>query len=196
MTKPTLEERKQQILEYEENLARRLARQVFEKPTPPIWMILIPIFFVFYGWKLKEYSNGLKTFVDNYLISRKRALELACDAVERKREPAIEDLMTAAGTLPEQARPLYRAWLTLQVEHYRNLLLAAGATVPERIRCHYRTKANYLLVGNRLVSEENVFNAALLPDIDGDSEDIRFIAGRIERFAADLHRREVEEIFA
>lgn len=193
---PHLAEKRLLLAEYEESIARQLAGNVMEKPTPPIWMILIPVFFVFYAWKLSDYKKGLKNFVANYLIARERALDLACTAIEENRAPAIDRLMTHADTLPEKAKPLYRDWISLQTEHYRNLLLAAGATVPEQVRNHYRTKANFLLVSNRLSAAENRFNSSLVPEITGDSEDLQFIAERIERFNSELRRLEVERIFS
>lgn len=195
-TTPTPDDKTRTIREYEEAMANRLARLVMEKPTPPIWMILIPVFFVFFAWKLNDYKKGLKNFATNYLVARERAMDLASEAVAQDTPPAVDRLMAQAETLPEKARPLYREWLALQSEHYRNLLLASGATVPEQVRCHYRNKASYLVVSNRLIMAENAFNNALLPEVEGDNEDVLFIAERIERYNLELHRQEVDKIFS
>ena len=189
-------EKRLQLLNYEEGMARRLAGQVMDKPKPPIWMIFIPVFFVFFAMKLSDYKKGLADFVKNYLIARERALDLACESIEEEKEAAIDRLMENASTLPKKAQPLYRDWITLQTEHYRNLLLAPGESMAEMVRNHYRNKAAFLVVNNRLTTAENTFNSALLPDIEGDGEDISYIGARIERFSTEMRRQEVDELFS
>lgn len=196
MTTLSLEEKKQQILEYEESLAHTLARQVVDKPEPPIWMILIPIFFVFHASKIKDYSKGLKDFAEHYLVSRRRALDTAYEAVLHNADPAIETLMEQADAIPVEARPLYQQWITIMIDHYRNVLVAPGTSVQDRIRSHYRNKSSYLLFNNQLNTAENAFNKALLPKIDGDQQDILYIADKLQQSGVDLRRKEVENIYS
>lgn len=195
MIEDTMQEKKQQILAYEESLARRLARLVIDKPVPPAWMILIPVFFVFYAWKIREYSSGLKDFAKHYLLARQRALDTACEAEESGGQPDLEALLEEATTVPAIARPFYRTWISLLIDHYRNLLAARGKNVPELIRNHYRNKTTYLLFENQLNTAEKAYNKALLPEVEGDQQDIRYVLEKMERGIADLHRQEVEEIF-
>lgn len=196
MTTLSLEEKKQQILEYEEALAHTLARQVIDKPVPPIWMILIPIFFVFHAVKIKEYSKGLKDFAENYLVSRRRALDTAYESVLHNADPAIEPLIKQADAIPEKASPLYRRWITLLIDHYRNVLVAPGTTVQDRIRSHYRNKSSYLLFNNQLNTAENAFNRALLPEIEGDQQDILYIVDKLQKSSVELRRQEVDNIYS
>ena len=195
MTTLSLEEKKQQILKYEESLAHTLARQVIDKPVPPIWMILIPIFFLFHAAEIKGYSKGLKDFAENYLVSRRRALDTAYESVLHNADPAIATLMDQADAIPEQARPLYRQWITLQVDHYRHVLVAPGTSIQDRIRSHYRNKSNCLLFNNQLNTAENAFNRALLPEIEGDQQDILYIANKLQQSSVELRRKEVENIY-
>ncbi len=195
MNKISLEDKQQRILEYEESRAHKLARLVLEKPVPPIWMILIPIFFVFHAQKIKEYSKGLKDFADHYMVSRRRALETALSAIQSGREPDITSLTKLADTIPTEAKPLYSDWITALITHYHNLLNAKGASVEELTRSHYKNKSNYLLVCNHLNAKESAFNSALLPNIDGDSQDILFIAGRLKDGITTLHNQEIETLF-
>lgn len=196
MTVLSLAERSRIILDYEESMARRLASMVLEKPKPPIWMILIPVFFVFYASKLQEYKKGLQSFADHYLVSRKRALEVACEAIEQKTEPAIDQLIARADTIPEAAIPLYRDWITLLIDHYRNLLATGAGNVSAMAQDHYRSKTNFLLFSRQLGKAEDAFNAALLPVVEGESEDIDFIARRLQSSLKELHQKEVESLFA
>ena len=87
-----MEDKKRQILNNEEFMARQLARRVIEKPVPAVWMILIPVFFVFYAWKIKQYANGLKDFAEHYLISRRRGLDAAFEAEQSGNLPEIDHI--------------------------------------------------------------------------------------------------------
>ncbi len=191
-----MEDKKRQIFDNEEFMARQLARRVIEKPVPAVWMILIPIFFVFYAWKIKQYSNGLKSFEENYLISRRRALNTAFEAELSGNLPEIDRLVEKADTIPAEARRLYRDWMSLLVDHYRSMLAVSGNSYKEMIRAHYRTKLNYLLFCNKLNLTENAFNLSLLPDIEGVPQDLRYIIDRMELGVADLRRKEIEKIFS
>ncbi len=196
MNNLSMEDKKRQILDNEEFMARQLARRVIEKPVPAVWMILIPVFFVFHAWKIKQYSNGLKDFAENYLISRCRALDTAFEAEQSGNSPEIDHLVEMADTIPAEARRLYHDWMSLLVDHYRSLLTAPGNSHKELIRAHYRTKSNFLLFCNKLNKTENSFNISLLPGIEGTPQDLRFILDRMELGVADLRRQEVEEIFS
>lgn len=196
MSELLIEDKRTKILEYEESMARKLAGQVIDKPVPPVWMILVPVFFVFHAWKIKQYSNGLKDFAEHYLVTRRRALDTAYEAELSGEPPDIEQLMEAAQAIPAVARPSYQHWLSLLVEHYRNLLQARGNSVPDLIRSHYRNKGTYLLFNNQLNQAENTYNMALLPKIEGDRQDIRYALEKMEQGITNLHRREVEEVFS
>ena len=196
MTESSLDEKRTLILEYEKSRARELARRVIEKPVPPVWMILIPIFFVFYAWKIREYSNGLKRFAEHYLITRNKAIDMAFEAEESGRLQEIDELVENGHPIPARARPYYCKWVSLLIDHYRNLLAADGKSVQGLIRTSYRNKSTYLVVNNQLKTAESAFNKALMPKIEGDEQDIRYIVDRMERSIAELYREEVDDAFS
>ncbi len=195
MSNLSIEDKRIKIDEYEESMAHQLARLVIDKPVPPIWMILIPVFFVFYAWKIKEYSNGLKNFADNYLISRRRALDTAYEAERSGKPPDIEQLVRDTKAIPVHARPLYQQWISLLIDHYRNLLQARGDSVQGLIRSHYGDKLKFMLFNNQLNQAENEFTMALLPKIDGEQQDVLYILDKMKRGITDLNRKEVEKAF-
>lgn len=196
MSELSIEDKRKKILEYEESIARQLARRVIDKPIPPVWMILVPVFFVFHAWKIKEYSNGLKDFAEHYLITRRRALDSAYETELSGEPPDIEQLVKDTQAISAGARPSYQHWVSLLIDHYRNLLRARGNSVPDLIRSHYLNKHNYLLFNNQLNQAENSFNTALLPKIEGDQQDIRYVLDKMEQGITELHHREVEEVFS
>ena len=191
-----MEDKKKQIFDYEESVAGQLARRVIEKPVPSVWMILIPIFFVFYAWKIKQYSSGLKNFTENYLISRRRALDTAFEAEQCGVPPEIDKLVEKADDIPADARPFYRDWMSLLVDHYLALLTAPGNNPQDLKRSHYRNKSSYLLFCNQLNKVENAFNMSVLPGLEGDQQDLHYILDRIDKAITDLRRKEVEELFS
>ncbi|MCJ7830466.1 MAG: NF038143 family protein, partial [Desulfobacterales bacterium] len=77
---PTPREKSLLVLQEERLFAAALAAQVIGKPQLSIWMILIPIIFVFFFFRFQKYVAGKKTFADNYLTSRQQALEEALAA--------------------------------------------------------------------------------------------------------------------
>lgn len=190
-----MEDKKKLILDHEEYMARQLARRVIEKPAPSVWMIFIPIFFVFYVSKIKQYSSGLKNFAENYLITRRRALDTAFEAEQSGVLPEIDQLVAKIDSIPADVRPLYRDWMSLLVDHYRGLLAAPGNSLQDLQRARFRNKSNYLLFCNQLNKTENAFNMAILPGLEGDQQDLRYILDRIDQGITDLRRTEVEEIF-
>jgi hypothetical protein len=194
MTSP-LDEKKQLILANETAMARQLALHVIEKPVPRVWMIFIPVFFVFYFWKLKEYETSLKVFVENHLISRRRTLE-AVVAAEEGRQPVDIGQLTARIEMQEDTRPLCAEWLTVLAGHFRLLLVASGDSYPDLVRSGYRDKANYLSFCRKLGKAETAFNMALLPTIEGDSTDLCQITDMMAEGMNNLRCREAEEIFS
>ncbi len=191
-----INERKNLILENETALARQLALHVIDKPVPRVWMIFIPIFFVFYFWKLKQFEGGLKDFADNYIIPRNRTLEAVFDSEVSGRPVDIDLLVDLMGELPENARPCCAAWLSVLAGHYRLLLGAGGDSYPALVRSGYRSKSNYLLLCRQLSKTENAFDTSLLPEIDGDSTVLRQVTETMAEGLNSLRSREAEDIFS
>jgi hypothetical protein len=196
MTTTDFDEKMMLILAGETAMARQLALHVIEKPIPRVWMIFIPIFFVFYFWKLKEYESGLKTFADNHLISRRRTLEAVLAAEESGRPVDIDLLAQQVDGNREEAHVLCAEWLTVLADHFRLLLNARGDSYPALVRSGYRNKANYLLFCRQLGQAETAFNKAILPTIEGDSMDLNEVTVTMAEGLNTLRSREAEEIFS
>ena len=195
MSTQNAQQKKQYILEHESELARQLAALVLDKPKPPIWMIFIPVFFVFFVQKLNQYKSGLKDFVENFLKSRRRAIEEALIAEETGNPTDASKLAETMGSIPDQAKPLFAAWMTVLIDHYRLLLTTEGNSHEALVRAGYRNKTNYLLFCNTLNKAENAYSQALLPKLDGDSQDLRQIVEKIDRCVTDLRRQDADKIF-
>lgn len=195
MTTHSTDDKKQLILDHEIMLAQLLARQVLDKPKPPLWMIFVPVFFVFFIQKMNQYKSGLEDFVENYLKSRRRALEEAVVAQESGIAVDMEALLEQIDTIPPQARPMFAEWMAMLIEHYLLLLTSPGSSHAALVRNAYRNKTNYLLFCNCLNKAENAYNVALLPETQGDSQDIHHIIQKMDICVTNLRRQDAETIF-
>jgi len=191
---PTMTDKRDLILADEKRFAAQVATKVIDKPQLDVWMILIPIFFIFYFWQLKRYAKGRKTFAEKFLITRERALDEALRSAENGKSPDIGALVQASD-IPAETRQGYRPWVTLLVEHYRDLILAHGSNYPALVRSTYKTRTNYLLFLNRLNQVEREFDAALKPHLEKSTEDVNGIIKLMEESVISLRRQLAEEIF-
>ena len=116
-----IKEKSALILEQQEQFAIALATQIINKPQLSLWMILIPIFFVFYFNDLNKYKKGCRQFAENYLIDKKRALNEAVAVVDGGREPDIRAL-SELSNINSKAREKQANILAILVEHYSILL--------------------------------------------------------------------------
>ncbi len=190
----TMAHKRDLILADEKQFAARVSVKVIDKPRLDVWMILIPVFFIFYFWQLKRYAKGRKTFAENFLITRQRALDEALRSAESGKAPDIEALVQASD-IPAKTRQGYRPWVTLLVGHYRDLILAHGSSYPALVKSTYKTRTNYLLFLNRLNQVERDFDAALKPHLEITTEDVNGIIKLMEESVTSLRRQLAEAIF-
>lgn len=196
MTHHSIDTKKRLILDHEKELAAQLSALVIDKPKPPLWMIFIPIFFVFFAQKMSQYKKSRENFVESHLKSRRIALEAALEAEETGSPADVEAIVAKVGRIPAEARPSYAEWMTALVDHYRLLLSARGGSMPELVRSGYGSKTNYLLFCNCLNKAENAFSLALLPAMDGDSQDLRHVIQKMNAGLTTLRRQSADSIFS
>ena len=190
----TLRRNRDLILQAEQRFASQVSATVIDKPKLAVWMILIPVFFVFYFWQLKRYSDGRKTFAEKFLITRERALDQALQSAETQKGPDVEQVVQSSD-IPDAIRKDYRRWVALLIDHYRDLILAHGSTYPALVRSTYKSRTNYLLFLNRLNQVEREFDAALKPHIQKNTEGVNGIIKLMEETTGAIRREDAEAIF-
>ncbi len=183
------------ILEYEEKFANTLAMQVIEKPKHSLWLILIiPLMVVYHIYEYQKCSKGRKNFAENYMISRKRALDEATAVVRTGKKPDIGALVQIAD-IPESATEEYARWLAVLADHYTDILRAEARDFDSLVRYAYKNRTNYLLFLNRLNQDEKKLNTALKPHIPETQEVVDSIVSAIELCSENLRRESAERIF-
>ena len=183
------------ILAHERQFAGKVAGEVVDRPVLAMWMILIPIFFVFYFFQLKRYKNGLKEFSKNFLITRERTLEAVCTARSNRADVDIDELVAVSDS-PAEVKTEYRLWIEALADHFQALIGVSGSSYGELVRGAYREKSNYQLALNRLTSAENDFNRALTDYLPGDQQSIDQVVEAMGKSVEEIRRSQAAEIFS
>ena len=184
------------ILAHERTFAALLANQILVKPKLSVLMIFIPFIFIFYFQDFSKYKQQRKEFLDNWLLSRKKALNEAFEAIDEKRKPDTQTLADQARLKP-RVTDKYEHLLRVMVTHYTLLLNARGDTHEALVRSAYGNRqGEYLFFMNQLTEAENALNKALLPQLRKTSENVGSTIKKIERGSDRLRRLEINEIFA
>ena len=192
---PTIEAKKDLILEYEERFAYELGLAIIPKPKLSVWMILIPVIFVFYIYRHKQYVEGRRAFAANHMISRRRAADETVKAI-RENRPVTLDALSAKAELPsKEAHRDYRQWITVLMAHYRDLLAARADDFNALVKLAYHSRSNYLLTLNQLSAAEKKLNATLQPHLETETEGIADVIAGIEHHSSRLRRAHAQTVF-
>jgi hypothetical protein len=190
----TTEEKAAFVIAQEEAFVQTLALQVLDRPKLSIWMILIPVIFVYFFYRYQKFNSGRKVFCENYLISRKRALKEALEVIRTGRKPDINALAQQS-SLPHQIRKKNAAVLKVLVDHYIDLMTAEGENFQELIRGAYKNKTNFLLFINQLNQAEKTLNSAIEPYLAENSGDVSDIIHLINLHSDSIRKELSNKIF-
>jgi hypothetical protein len=183
------------ILAHERRFAGYVAGEVVDKPVLAMWMILIPVFFVFYFYQLKRYKSGLKDFSENFLLTRKRTLDAVWEGATSKTSADLERVVELSD-IPPGAQGQYRAWVELLADHYLLLIQARGGSYDELVKAAYKKKSNYLQRLENLNQVEVDLNTALAPHLPGDEQTIEAVIESIQESVKRLRQSQSKEIFS
>ena len=183
------------ILAHERRFAGYVAGEVVDKPVLAMWMILIPVFFVFYFYQLKRYKSGLKDFSENFLLTRKRTLDAVWEGATSKTTADLERVVELSD-IPSEALDHYRVWVELLADHYFLLIRARGGSYDELVKAAYKKKSNYRQRLENLNQVEADLNTALAPLLPGDEETIEMVIKSMQDSVKRLRQSQSKEIFS
>jgi hypothetical protein len=189
-----LERKKELILQRELAFSNAIGAAVFEKPKVSFWMILVPLLFLYFIYRMQKYKNGRQKFDEEFMTTRRRAMNLAGEAMETGVRPDIDRIARESGLTDALEKP-YAAWLKALVDFYMDLLAANGDSFESLVRSAYRNRTNCLLILNRLSTVEREFYAALKPQMAA-TEGAAAVIATIETQSQRLRRDLAESIFA
>lgn len=188
------EQKKEMILQRELMFANAIGAKVFEKPQVHFWMVLIPILFLYFIYRMQRFKSGRMKFDQEFMTTRRKAMDLAVEALETGVKPNIDRIARESGITDALEKP-YAAWLRALVDHYDDLLAANGESFEALVRSTYHNRTNYLLTLNRLNTVEKEFYAALKPQLV-TTEGAAAVIEAIEEHSRRLRRDLAEQIFA
>jgi hypothetical protein len=188
------EQKKEMILQRELMFANAIGAQVFEKPRVHFWMVLIPILFLYFIYRMQRFKSGRLKFDQEFMTTRRKAMDLAVESLETGVKPNIDRIARESGITDALEKP-YAAWLRALVDHYDDLLTANGESFEALVRSAYHNRTNYLLTLNRLNTVEKEFYAALKPQLAA-TEGAAAVIEAIEEHSRRLRRDLAEQIFA
>ena len=192
MTK--ISHRKKLILRSELAFANAVGAAVIDKPRVSFWMILVPILFLYFIYRMQKYKSGLRRFEDEFMTTRRWAMDLACESIDMNRCPDIGSVIKRAG-LNDTLENDYARWVRALVAHYMNLLSAEGDNFESLVRSAHHDRTNYLQVLNYVSRTENEFYAALKPQLNKVEGAVEIIAA-IESMSRQLRRDIAEHVFS
>jgi hypothetical protein len=188
-----LDKKKELILARELAFANAVGAAVFEKPRVSFWMVMVPLLFLYFIHRMQKYKNGRMKFDEDFMVTRRRALELAIETLESDHRIDLNQAVRQYGLTDELEKP-YAAWMNVLVDHYQDLLAAEGENYDTLVRKAYRTRTNYLLTLNRLNTVEKEFYAAIKPKL-APAEGTADIIATIEKESQRLRRDLAEQVF-
>ena len=186
---------KKLIIAQERRFAAQLCRFILHKPTLSGWMVMIPFLFIFYIQDLMKYKNGKQVFMENFMLTRNKALDEAESALAEKRDIDTGVIAQQAELSPE-AREEYAGFMAVLADHYSALLQASGETYEELLRSAYGRNKNYQAYIDQLGKAEKSLNKALSPGLEESTEGVTDIVGSIERYSEKIRRTDANEVFA
>jgi hypothetical protein len=189
----TLAQKKDIIMQRELAFANAIGAAVFEKPRVSFWMMLIPLLFLYFIYRMQGYKSGRMKFDEEFMTTRRRAMDAAVLAVETNGRPDIDEVTRRSG-LPAPLQEPYISWVKTLAEYYMDLLSASGESFNALVRAAYRNRTDYLLILNRLTTVEREFYSALRPHL-GPAEGASDIIATIESQSQKLRRELAEQIF-
>ncbi len=185
---------------HEEAFSYRLAQEVVKKPETSAWMILLPVLFVHHIFKINQYKNGVRSFAQNFLSTKKKALDKAYDQVLAGQRMTYNTTDYFPGLEFTSAQEKALAEKQLQVilimeEHFLELLEKPGQSLEELLRQTYRTVGHYRQYLKRLEDAEQELNRYLLKKVH-TSEESRIVVRKIEEQCARLREEEIRLLFS
>lgn len=189
----------QLLWDHEHQFAYQVAKKVLQKPEISVWLVLIPILFLYYAHRIQQYKAGVHGFGKGLARTKILALDSALEEIKTGRsDDEYKDAFVAkdSGSSPKAARVLQVqiAEVELLKAHYRMLLREQGSSFQALVKKTYKTGGKYRFFLNELAkAEEDVQNAVIHSYHPGD--EAQKVVGKMQDVMRTLREEEVRNIF-
>lgn len=196
---PTLSASYDLIWDYENQFAYKVARQVIQKPKVSVWLVLMPILFLFYAHKIQQYKAGIHKFSQGLMRTKILALDSALEEINTGRvdEEVRKNLAASdseASVAVMRVRNQQLAEVELLKAHYNKLLRQPGTSYQTLIQKTYQTGGAYRLFVNQLTRIENEVLEAVL-EAYYPKEEERRITEKMQAAIYALREQDVRTFF-
>ena len=191
----SIDEKREWILENEYQLAGRLSREIIHRPELNIWMIIIPVIFVYFFFQLNRSVSAKKEFVQHFVFTRKNILNEAHALSENEDKPDFEE-MAKNERVPDCAVKAYENLANVLFEHYHKLLQAEGDSYEDLLISAYGQSKSLLAYIKQLGSTEKALNIALRPELEKSSKEVPDVISSIERYSEKFRESDARELFS
>ncbi|MFO7802331.1 MAG: NF038143 family protein [Desulfovermiculus sp.] len=193
-----LEQKYELLYAHEEAFSYRLAQEVVKKPEASVWMILLPVLFVHHFYRVNQYKEGVRSFAEHFLSSKKKALDKAYDqALAGKSMDYGMEVYFSAQDLSGQNMDLVEKQvqvIKVMEAHYLALMQASGQSLEQLVHNAYQEPEQYRRFLNSLEEAEQELNIFLLQNVH-TSEESSLVVRQVEQQCAQLREEEIKLFF-
>jgi hypothetical protein len=187
------------IWNHENQFAYKVAKQVLQKPPISVWIVLMPILFLFYAHKIQQYKAGIHNFSQGLMRTKILALDSALKEINTgSKDEEVKDnfvsteLETSTEVMQAQNRQL--AEVELLKVHYGKLLCQKGTSYGGLVRQAYQTSGAYRLFLNQLTQIEKEVMEAVLQAYHPKEED-RAVTQKMQEAMHALREEDLKAFF-
>jgi hypothetical protein len=194
-----LEARREMIWNQEQLVAYEVAKVVIPKPKVTVWMIMLPLLFLFFLHDLKKFKTGITDFAQGFLKNKKTALDLTFNATREgiPVEAKLAQFAAEAWPAPADQNELHekqRREIACLMNHYQRLLTGSGKSYAALIKNVYPSAPKYQIFLDTLFELESGVLKAVLQSTptDGNAHEI---AKLMQTATRQMRQRERDRIF-
>jgi hypothetical protein len=194
----SLDEKYEIIRNREERFAFELAKQVIEKPKASVWLIFLPLLFVFYAQRLQKYKSSIQSFAKGFMVTKIIALDAALEEAKNNRVSRETIAARFPGPDSDEKKEMRQKQLDeidILRQHYLLLLKVTGSSYQVLLKEAYGTSGTYRSFLNILFKAEEEVNQVVLQNLQPTAE-AREVVERMEKLSERLREMEIEEVFA
>ncbi|MCW7755259.1 NF038143 family protein [Desulfobotulus sp. H1] len=195
----SFEENYELILSRERRNAYVLAKELISKPEASVWMVLLPILFVHHAFSIQRYKKNIHGFADNFIKTRKKALDLAFGSLTTG-ENVVINLETCFPSLEMSAEKEKKVCekqleeIRILVRHYKELLGAKGKTYEVLVKNAYGTSGKFKEFLNQLEMAEKEVRR-YVTKVFQTTDAAREVSKKIDKAEERIREKEAKEIF-
>lgn len=143
------------IWNQENQFAYKVAGQVIEKPKISVWLVLMPLLFLYYAHKIQQYKAGIHGFSKGLVRTKILALDSAQEELNTgKKDEEYKEAFVSKNlkNTPNVMRVRDKQIEEVEVlkAHYAKLLCEQGSSYQALIKRAYKSSGEYRLFLNKL----------------------------------------------